>query len=113
MASDIHSQPLGAVNVVDTGVLHDIYTVPILEGPSVIKSFSIYAEAGAVVELGVFDGVIVHGIGSMSCPAGGTPVCQTWLASQPISPGWKIRCYNIGTNARWSVIVGGFHFPTP
>lgn len=110
----IYSVNLGAAEHTDTGVVHDLYTVPAAGGPAIIKSIDILCPAGGIIVVGA------------NMPTGTSPRIgwfdRTGLSGfdvraidlyQPFAPTSDFFALNIGTSGYWTVCIGGYQFNQP
>lgn len=111
----IYSTDLGKAAFTDTGVTHNLYTVPLSGGPAVIRSFSCHANGGAgVIVFLAFPGGPTTYLVLNDNTTGASGKLVTATLYQPIPPGTIIQAQQYAAAALfWNVTLGGYQFSTP
>lgn len=110
----LYSKTLGAIAIADNGVNHTIYTVPVGQGPAVVRSISIYAQPGCVVLLWAQDpSGSAYALATADNASGTQPLAMTVQLYQPLDTSWELHAEQSAGISYWSAICGGYQFSTP
>ena len=111
----IYSLNLGHLNANDHQTFHTVYTVPVAQGPAVVRSISIQANPGTqVIVRVVFPDTVACLIGYVDNATGTQRVVENIITYQPLAPGTTIEAENNFTaDGPYTVIVGGYQFAQP
>lgn len=110
----IYSELLGSGAWTDLGVNHELYTVPVSQGPAVVRSFTAFTNAtgGIILTVTPPGGTLVY-LADVDNTAGTQGLSSTVQLYQPLPPGTVIAAQQWAADVFWSVILGGYQFATP